>query len=263
MRGLEDKVVVVCAGGTGDENALGASIGGVTAQRLAAEGAKVVVGDVDEAAAARSAERIAAQGGSAVSQHYDAASEDSTRSLMERAVSEFGGIDGVHFNAIDISPLTLVDGEHDLVTLPLETWHRQLDVGLRGLVLAARHSIPRLLERGGGSIVATTSDAVYLGEPVRVSYATAKAGIGAVLRHIASRWGREGIRANAVSPGLVPSETMRNDERFQDLLKTPLRTTRHGKPDDIAAMVAFLLSGDGEWVNGQAICVDGGTVMRP
>lgn len=109
--------------------------------------------------------------------------------------------------------------------------------------------------------MATTSDAAYLGEPVRVAYAAAKAGMGAVVRHIASRWGRSGVRANAVSPGLIASEAMLADERFQKMLKLP-RAARHGRPDDVAGTVAFLLSDDGEWINGQSLCVDGGTLMR-
>jgi NAD(P)-dependent dehydrogenase (short-subunit alcohol dehydrogenase family) len=260
VRGLRDRVVVVCAGGTGDGTTIGASIGGVTARRLAAEGAKVVVGDLDEPAAHRTAARIVDDGGTAVGQHYEAADEDSARRLMERAVAEYGGIDGLHFNAIDTSDDT--DGEHDLTTLPLDVWHRRLDVGLLGFVLAARFAIPHLLTREGGGIVCTTSDAAYLGEPVRVAYAAAKSGMGAVVRHIASRFGADGIRANAVSPGFVPNAVMLEDPRFQNNLRHP-RSNRLGRPDDIAAMVTFLLSDDGAWVNGQSISVDGGTVMRP
>ena len=263
MRGLDGKVIVVCAGGTGDSTHLGPSIGGATARRLAAEGAKVVVGDLDEAGAQRTVELIVAERGTAVGQAYDAGDEASTKDLMDRAVDEYGAIDGLHFNAVDTSSATAdVDGEHDLVTLPLDVLHRQLDVGLVGFLLAARYAIPRILEQGGGAIVGTSSDAAYLGEPVRVAYAAAKSGMGAVARHIASRWGSRGIRANTVAPGLVPSALMMADERFQRMLQHP-RSDRFGRADDIAAMVAFLLSDDGAWVTGQSICVDGGTVMRP
>jgi NAD(P)-dependent dehydrogenase (short-subunit alcohol dehydrogenase family) len=264
VKGLRDQVIVVCAGGTGDGDWLGPAIGGATARRLAAEGAKVVVGDLDEAAAVRTVALIAGDGGAAVGQRYDASDEGSTRALFDRAVAEYGGVDGVHFNAMDTSDAAEADGAHDLTTLPLEVWHRRMDVGLLGFLLAARYAVPRLLERGGGGIVATTSDAAYVGEPVRVAYAAAKAGMGAVVRHIASRWGAAGVRANAVSPGLVPSERMLADERFAKLARQPHpRSNRFGRADDIAAMVAFLLSDDGAWVNGQSLCVDGGTVMRP
>ena len=261
MRGLKDKVFVVCAGGTGDENWFGPAIGGTVARRLAAEGARVVVGDLDDAAAGRTAALITAEGGAAASQQYDAADDAATRALMDRAVAEYGRIDGVHFNAMDTSAGDL-DGEHDLTTLPLDVWHRRLNVGLLGFLLCARYAVPHLLDRGGGAIVGTTSGAAYAGEPVRVAYAAAKAGMGAVVRHIASRWGAEGVRANAVSPGLVPSALMMADERFAKMLQHP-RSNRFGRPDDIAAMVTFLLSDDGAWVNGQSISVDGGTLMRP
>src|SRR5439155_24124127 len=108
----------------------------------------------------------------------------------------FGGLDGLHYNAADMSPGAITaDREHDLLTLPLEVWHRTFEIGLTGFFLAARHAIPRLLEQGGGGIVATASSASYLGEPVDVAYASMKIGMTAVVRHIASRWGSEGVRA--------------------------------------------------------------------
>jgi NAD(P)-dependent dehydrogenase (short-subunit alcohol dehydrogenase family) len=262
MQGLEGKVIVVCAGGTGDGTQLGPGMGAATARRLAEAGAKVVVGDLDEAAAVRTAKAIVDAGGVAIGQAYDAGDDAQTRALVERAVSEYGGVGGVHFNATSTDNTSNLDGEHDLVSLPLDAWQRQLDVSLRGFLLVARYAIPHMLERGGGGIVGTSSAAAYLGEPVRVAYATAKAGMGAIARHIASRYGSQGIRANTVAPGLVPSEVMLADPRFQGMLDHP-RSNRLGRADDIAGMVTFLLSEDGSWINGQAIGVDGATVMRP
>jgi NAD(P)-dependent dehydrogenase (short-subunit alcohol dehydrogenase family) len=267
MRGLQDKVIVVAAGGTGatDGTSHGASIGGATARRLAQEGALVVVGDINEPSAQRTVELIEAEGGKAVAHQFDAGEDDQIKSLMDRAVAEFGGIDGGHYNAMDMSAATLgVDGQHDLLTLPLEAWQRTLDVGLTGMLLAARHSIPAMLERGGGSFVATVSGAVYAGEPIRVAYATTKTGMTAIVRHIASRWGREGIRANAVAPGLVPGQAMLDglpEEGKARMLKMA-RSDRIGTADDIASMVTFLLSDDGSWVTAQVISVDGGNTMR-
>ena len=268
MRGLQDKVVVVAAGGTGatDGTSHGASIGGATARRLAAEGARVVVGDLSEPAAERTVELIRADGGTAVAHRFDAGEESDIAALMERAVTEYGGIDGVHYNAMDMSAPTLgVDGQHDLLTLPLEVWQRTLQVGLTGFLLAARHSIPHLLERGGGGIVCTTSGAVYAGEPLRVAYATTKTGMTAVVRHIASKWGHQGIRANAVAPGMVPGEEMLAGlpEEGRTRMLRMARSDRHGRADDIAAMVTFLLSDDGAWVTAQSLSVDGGNTMRP
>jgi len=121
-----------------------------------------------------------------------------------------------------------------------------------------------LLKRGGGAIVYTSSGAAYVGEPERVSYAVSKSGINALMRHVASRWGKDGIRSNAIAPGLVLTDGSRAsmDAEAQERMLALGRSTRLGTPDDIASMVALLFSDDGEWVNGQVISVDGGITMR-
>jgi NAD(P)-dependent dehydrogenase (short-subunit alcohol dehydrogenase family) len=121
-----------------------------------------------------------------------------------------------------------------------------------------------MLERGGGSFVCTVSGAVYVGEPIRVAYATVKTGMTAIVRHIASRWGHEGIRANAVAPGSVPGAEALDamDDQARSRLIRMARSNRYGTADDIASMVTFLLSDDGAWVTGQVIAVDGGVTMR-
>jgi NAD(P)-dependent dehydrogenase (short-subunit alcohol dehydrogenase family) len=137
-------------------------------------------------------------------------------------------------------------------------------VDLRGHLLCTRRAIPLLLARGGGAIVHTSSAAAFMGEPARPSYAMAKAGINALVRHVASRWGKEGIRANGVAPGLVITPTVAamgdTDVQRAALRRTPSPSL--GRPEDIAAMVAFLLSDDGAWVNGQVVSVDGGSTKR-
>jgi NAD(P)-dependent dehydrogenase (short-subunit alcohol dehydrogenase family) len=234
---------------------------------LAQEGASVVVGDLNEAAAQRTVELIAEDGiGKAVAHQFDAGEDASIAALMDRARSEYGGIDGVHFNAMDMSAATLgVDGKTNLLDIPLDVWNRTLQVGLTGFLLAARYSIPTMLERGGGSIVCTVSGAVYAGEPIRVAYATTKTAMTGVVRHIASAWGHQGIRANAVAPGMVPGQELvasMGDEGAKRMLRAA-RSDRLGRADDIASMVTFLLSDDGSWVTGQVLSVDGGNTMRP
>ncbi len=261
MRGLIGKVIVVAGGGTTPGRP---GLGAAGAVRFGEEGALVVVGDIDLDGAELTATAIADRGGRAIAHRFDASDEASVAGLIERAVAEFGGIDGVHFNAMDMSAGTLgADSDHDLVTVPLEAWQRTLDVGLTGFLLTARHAIPPMLERGGGGIVATVSGAVYAGEPIRVAYATAKTGITAVVRHIASAYGRRGIRANAIAPGSIPGTDglAEMPQAGLDRLIRMGRSNRYGQPDDIGNAAVFLLSDDGAWINGQTICVDGGTIL--
>jgi NAD(P)-dependent dehydrogenase (short-subunit alcohol dehydrogenase family) len=154
--------------------------------------------------------------------------------------------------------------DSDAVDVPLEIYDRTLAVNLRGHLLCTRHAMPALLARGGGALVYTSSGAAFMGEPSRVAYAMAKSGLHALLRHVASRWGKQGIRANAVAPGLVMTETVRramSEEACAQVLAIT-RSPRLGTPEDIAAAVAFLLSDEAEWINGQVISVDGGVTLR-
>ncbi len=256
MRGLGGKVAVVVGGAGG--------IGTATCVRLAEEGCAVAVGDLDGAAAAEVAERITAAGGHAMALETDIGDEEQVRALIDRTVAELGGVDILHANAADMSPEG-IGSDSNVVDMGLDSFDRSIRAGARGHLLCARHAIPRLLERGGGALVFTSSGSAFAGEPQRPAYAMSKSAINALVRHIASRWGREGIRANAVAPGLVRTEKnfqiLDNEDTLNMVLST-MRSPRVGKPDDIAAMVAFLASDDGEWINGQVIAVDGGITMR-
>lgn len=259
MRGLDSKVIVVAGGGTA---VAGPGNGAATAIRLADEGAFVVVGDLSGDAANATVASIHARGGRAVSLEFDIAEDKSVRALVSCALEHYGGVDGLHVNAADISPEVLgVDGETDLLTIPLDVWQRTLDVNLTGFLLMARAVIPRMLERGGGGITNTVSDAIYAGERVRVAYAATKSALTAVTRHIATRWGRDGIRCNSISPGIIA----RNDEIAEAMQATHRgepRSPRAGRPDDIASIAAYLLSDDGAWVNGQVWSVNGGRMLN-
>jgi NAD(P)-dependent dehydrogenase (short-subunit alcohol dehydrogenase family) len=254
MRGLTDKVVVVVGGATG--------LGAATAARLAAEGSAVVVGDIAEAAARQTAEGIVAAGGTATAVAFDLADPGSVGALMRAAESTYGGIDGLFNVGADMSTLP---ADSDVVDIDLDVWDRVMTVNLRGYVAAMKHAIPRLLDRGGGTIVNMSSAAAFQGEPARPAYATAKAGIGALTRHVASRWGKEGIRCNAVAPGFTATEAIRSVPQWPDLEASALRRIRGmrvGDPGDVASLVAFLLSDEGAWINGQVLNIDGGTVLR-
>lgn len=255
MRGLRDKVVIVAGGASG--------IGAATARRLVEEGARVVVGDINPARAKETAEGLRASGGQAVAHEFDIADEQSCAGLIEAAVQAFGGIDGLFNVAADLSADTLGRDE-DLLSVPVEVWQRSLAVNLTGYFYTARHAVPKLLERGGGAIVNTISGLVLNGDPRRVSYGASKSGLLALSKHIATRWGKQGIRCNVVAPGMVMTENnlANNSDAERDAVFAMLRSPRFGTPEDIAAAVAFLLSGDGEWINGQVLPVNGGTGLR-
>lgn len=252
MTATNDKVAIVAGGG---------GIGGATARKLAQAGATVVIGDINEAAARVIAEDIIAQGGQARAIRCDIRDEASVAAMVRLAVDSFGGLDLIHVNAADLS---VIFQDSNAVDVDLAVFDQTIVVNLRGHLLCTRAAIPELLKRGGGGIVYTTSSAAFIGEEERPCYAMAKAGLNALMRHVASRWGRHGIRANCVAPGFVLTENNLKTlpEGFSDAAVKRTRSTRLGKPEDIAAMVALLLSDAGEWINGQVVSVDGGATMR-
>ena len=209
MRGLDGKVAVVAGGGSG--------IGAATAARLAEEGASVVVGDIVMPNAEAVAAEIRAAAGRAVAAEFDISDDASVAGLVAAAVAEFGGLDLMHANAADLSA-DVIMRDSDALAVDLDVFDRTIEVNLRGHLLCTRHSIPAMLARGGGVIVYTSSAAGHVGEPERPSYGISKSGINALMRHVSSRWGREGIRANCVAPGMVLTKTIRDnsDTAFQE-----------------------------------------------
>jgi NAD(P)-dependent dehydrogenase (short-subunit alcohol dehydrogenase family) len=256
VRGLDNKIVVVAGGGSG--------IGAATAVRLAEEGASVVVGDLVGDNAEAVAAGIRATGGRAVSAQFDISVDDSVAALVAVAVAEFGGLDALHANAADLSEAVIMQ-DSDAVAVDLGVFDRTIAVNLRGHLLCTRHAIPLLFERGGGTIIYTSSAAGHVGEPQRPSYGISKSGLNALMRHVSARWGREGIRANCVAPGMVLTKTIRDnsEQEFRDYALSLGRSRRLGEPEDIAAAVAFLMSDDASWITAQVISVDGGSTVRP
>ncbi|MFK0156608.1 SDR family NAD(P)-dependent oxidoreductase [Streptomyces sp. NPDC090493] len=252
MRGLRGKRIIIAGGATG--------IGAATAERLAEEGASVMVGDINVAGAESTVKRITEAGGNAIAAEFDLGNENSIQELVAATVTEFGGVDGLCNVGADLSEPTL-GRDTDLLAMDPAVWRRTHEVNLLGYALTCRSVLPYLLDQGGGAIVNTSSNAAWIGEPERPAYAASKAGINALTRHIASRWGKEGIRCNAVAPGLVLGDKPQGDYVPPAYLQVT-RSPRPGEPADLAATVAFLLSDDAAWVSGQVWSVCGGMSLR-
>jgi NAD(P)-dependent dehydrogenase (short-subunit alcohol dehydrogenase family) len=249
---FEGKVAIVTGGGSG--------IGRATAVLLASEGAAVTVADVRIAAAEEVVAAIVGAGGRARAQAVDVADPDAVASMVAATVAAFGGVDVLHNNA---AALDQNQRDQDVVSMDLDTWHRVLDVNLTGPMLGCRFAIPAMLERGGGSIVNTASAAAFYGSQSLLAYGTSKAGLVALTQYVATAYGEQGIRCNAVAPGVVVARDA------QDALGGPMGerlrryTTSHllgrlGYPEEIARTVVFLASDDASFVTGETLRVDGG-----
>ncbi len=247
--GQLDGKVVLLSGGASD-------IGRATALRLGEEGASVVVGDVAPEGAASVADAVTAAGGRAAGLHCDVRSEASVAAFVERAVAEFGGVDCIDHNAAWSHPRL----DTDAVGVDLGVWDRVIETTTRGALLLARAAIPALVARGGGSIVTISSGTSTIGESTRVAYGVSKAALNQLTRHLAVRYGRDGIRANAIAPGFILTTTAEANvpADVQRRLAEANPTRRLGTPDDIARVVVFLCSDAASYVNGQVLHVDGG-----
>ncbi|MET0270446.1 MAG: SDR family NAD(P)-dependent oxidoreductase [Sphingomonas sp.] len=250
---LDGKVIVVVGAG---------GIGGGLAERYAAEGATVVLGDLDAAAAEATAASIVASGGRARGIRIDGADEASVEAAVALAVSEHGGLDGLHANFASFR-----DGESgaDVLDLPLDIFDDVMRVNARGFLLCTRAAVPALIARGGGAILYTSSGAAHAAMPNRVAYAMSKAAGHALMRHVAARFGPRGIRANVIAPGVIAHGRFEQavDPAVAEAMRRTVPVGRLGGPGDIAAMATLLMSDAGGFVTGQVISVDGGQSMRP
>jgi NAD(P)-dependent dehydrogenase (short-subunit alcohol dehydrogenase family) len=229
------------------------------ARRLAAEGATVVVGDLDLDGARRTVSDVAKAGGRGIAVRYDQADQAAVVTLVQRAVDEFGRLDRLFANAAD-SAITARDT--DLLDIDLEVWEHTLRVDLTGYVMLIREALPHLLATRG-AIVCTSSDASTMGEPQRPAYAAAKAGVNAVVCHVATRWGKQGIRATAICPFAMSAGVRANlDEAFLRQVGGVTHSTHLAEPEEIAGLVAFLFSDDAGYVNGQIWSINGGAYLR-
>jgi NAD(P)-dependent dehydrogenase (short-subunit alcohol dehydrogenase family) len=253
---LEAKVAVITGAGRGQ--------GLAAALLFAAEGARIVINDLDDGSVGTAVEAVRAAGGEAVGAPGDVSNAGDVQAVLRCAADAFGGIDILYNNAgIGYSATRRMGvGMDDIVSCTIEDWHRILDINLGGVFLFCKFGIPMLIERGGGSVINTASVAALKGSRNAHAYAASKGGIVALTRAMAVTYGRNGVRVNAICPGVIDTDMIRETLLGSDAQTTAIQRMtpmgRIGTADDIARMALFLASDAGQFVTGQAIPVDGG-----
>jgi NAD(P)-dependent dehydrogenase (short-subunit alcohol dehydrogenase family) len=250
---LDGRVAVVTGAAAG--------IGRATARHLGELGARVAVTDIDGEGAVAVAEGMVADGLDAVGIACDVSSPAAIEAMVSGLADRFGGIDLLDHNAA----WTSFGRDTDAEGVDLETWDRVLRTNTTGALVLTRCVVPRMRRRGGGAIVFISSGSAAIGERSRVAYGVSKAGIEQLTRHVAVRYGRQGIRCNAVAPGFIATGTAERGipEAQRQLLADQNPMGRLGTADDIARVVGFLLSPAAGFVNGQVLAVDGGLSIAP
>ena len=253
MSKLNDKTSIVVGSATG--------IGAATARLMAAEGSRVVLGDTNFEGAQKKAAEIKQAGGEALAIKADIADEADVSQMVTQTLEVFGGINVLFNNAAALAPEVIwPDSQTDAASLELDIWDRTMAVNLRGYLLCMKYVIPEMLKLGGGSIVNTSSIASLAAEPVRGAYAVSKAGVNQLSKHIATAYGKRGIRCNAVAPGCI--NTNRATEKMYQAFIPHLLTPGLGSTENVARVVVFLASDDAAYVTGQVIQVDGGLLAH-
>ena len=254
MSRLADRVAIITGGG--------GAIGGAAARRLAADGATIVVGDLDEGAAEAVAATVRAGGGQAIGVGVDVADEASVARLVDRAVIAYGGIDILVNNAGVLLPGSVTE-------LAVADWERTLRVNVTGAFLCSRAVIPVMERRGRGAIVHMSSVSGLVGEAGIAAYCASKGALVMLARQMAIDYARRGIRVNALCPGWI--DTPFNDpaiersggaEALAPFIDLMVPLGRQGTPDEVADVLAFLVSDDARYLTGSAVTVDGGLTAQ-
>ena len=244
---LDNKVAIVTGGASG--------IGAATLRRFAAQGARVICADINDEAGERVAAGIGEGGGEAAFRHVDVTRLGDLQGAVAFAVAHFGGLDIMYNNAA-------ATGGDYTADIDADVWRWSLDVMLNGVFYGIKAAVPALLERGGGSIISTSSVEGLFGEMMSAAYCTAKAAVINLTRTAAIEYGRRNIRVNCICPGAVDTPMLQMMlgvvPNTREQLAAQHALGRILRPEEIANVALFLASDLSSAITGAAVLADGG-----
>jgi NAD(P)-dependent dehydrogenase (short-subunit alcohol dehydrogenase family) len=250
---LADKVCIITGAGGG--------MGRVAARMFAAEGAKVVVAEFSEPAGNETVRLVTQAGGVASFVQADVSREPSAKAMVEHAMDTYGRLDVLYNNA-GVMP----EADHSVIDTDADTWDLVMAVNVRGVFLACKHAIPRMVEGGSGSIINIASFVALLGCSVpQDAYTASKGAILSLTRSLAVQFAPKGVRSNAICPGPVETPLLMDwlvkDEEAKRIRLARNPTGRFGKPEEIVHLAVYLASDESRWTNGASLVVDGGITV--
>ncbi|WP_028638351.1 3-oxoacyl-ACP reductase [Nocardioides sp. URHA0032] len=246
---IQDRVAVITGGCSG--------IGLATVERFVQEGAKVVIGDIDDERGHQLADRL---GGETVATyvHVDVTSKEEVDALFRTAKDTYGSVD-IAFNNAGISP----PEDDSILDTDLDAWRKVQEVNLTSVYLCCKSALPYMLEQGRGSIINTASFVAVMGAATsQISYSASKGGVLSMTRELGVQFAREGVRVNALCPGPVNTPLLQDlfakdaERAARRLVHVPMG--RFGEPEEMAAAVLFLASDDSSFMTANTFLVDGG-----
>ena len=256
MYNLNGKVAIVTGGALG--------IGGAAARKLASCGAKVFIADIADSEAKKNVESIEKSGRIATSSHVDVAEVKDISRMINEAVGHYGGLDILVQNAGGGVVSKAIHGS--ALEVDEDQWDLGINVYLKALFLGAKYAIPHLKSGHGGIIVNIASIHGILQEPGRLVYEAAKTGVVGMTRQLASEFGPEGIRVNAIAPGHIVGERAaqkwKKNPTGHKFVSNQHPIGRTGTPDDIANGIAFLCSDESSFITGHTLTIDGGLTVQ-
>jgi NAD(P)-dependent dehydrogenase (short-subunit alcohol dehydrogenase family) len=247
---LRDKVSIITGAGGG--------MGRVAALRFAAEGARVVIADNQKAAAEETVRQVRANGGEAAAVIVDVSVEADAKAMVDLAIETYGRLDVLYNNA-GIMPAA----DYSVIDTPVEAWDQVMAVNVRGVYLACKHPVPKMVERHSGSIINISSFVAVLGCSVpQDAYTASKGAVLALTRSLAVQFAPQGVRTNAILPGPVETPLLMDwlvkDEEARKVRLARNPTGRFGKSEEVVSLAVYLAPDESAWTNGASLVIDGG-----